>query len=374
MQTTAQAFLIFELTKSQAYLGFIGFASGAPFWIFNLFGGVLSDRISRRKMLIVTQISMMILAFLMAYLTFGGMIQPWQIILLTFFTGIANSFDAPARMAFVPELVNNENLINAIALNSSFSHLAMVIGPALAGLVYAIYGPAWCFTINGISFLAVIFALCMMRLNSKSKNHRRATASHELREGISFVMKHPIIRILISLVMVVAMFGMAYVTLIPAWAVNILNGDSRTNGLLQSARALGAMLSALMIASLGSIKYKGKLLTLASIIFPIGVILWSLTNVLPLSLLLISIAGGGFMVLLIMANTLIQLTVSDHLRGRVMGLYTFAIFGLLPIGALLAGVTAQWLNEPITALIGGLATLFFGIMLYWKVPQLRELE
>ena len=168
MQVTAQGFLVFQLTHSPAYLGYVGFASGVPIWLFSLFGGVVG-RVSRRNMLLITQTTMMILAFILAALTFLGLVQPWQIVVLAFALGVANAFDAPARQAFVVELVAREDLGNAIALNSTMVNLGTAIGPALAGVTYALFGPGWCFTINGISFLAVIIALLLMRLQPQQR-------------------------------------------------------------------------------------------------------------------------------------------------------------------------------------------------------------
>ncbi len=375
MQTTAQGFLIYELTKSPAYLGLAGFAAGAPFWLFNFISGVISDRMPRRTLLVITQTTMMLLAFLLGLLAFTGLIQPWHIILLAFGTGIANAFDAPARMAFMPELVEErDDYANAIALNSTFVNLAVVVGPAAAGLIYAWLGPGWCFTINGISFIAVIIALLLMKLKPFVLHPHKSSVVLQLQEGISYTFRHPFILILMLMVVMASVFGNGFLILLPAWAVSILKGDAAINGLLQSARGLGALLAALMIASLGRIKYKGQLLTIGSFIFPAMVILWAFVTNIPLSLLVIAISGWGFMLMVNVANTLIQVNVPDELRGRVMGIYTFAFFGMMPIGSLLVGVLAQWTDEPVAVLIGGAAILIFSLYVFLFTPKVRALE
>jgi MFS family permease len=374
MQTTAQGFLVYQLTHSPAYLGYIGFASGAPTLLFTLFGGVISDRMSRRNLMVITQTCMMLLAFILAGLTFLKLVQPWHIVVLAFLLGIANAFDAPSRQAFVVELVDRENLGNAVALNAMMFNLGTAIGPAVAGLVYALFGPAWCFTVNGISFIAVIVALIMMRLEPLIEQVRKGTAFSDLKDGLNFVIHHPVIRVLVLSAMVVTLFGMSFATILPAWAVTILHGDSTTNGFLQSARGVGALAGALFIASLGRMKFKGKVLTAGTVFFPGLILVWSIIRGLSLSMLVL--VGVGFTMTLVMnmLNILVQSHVPDQLRGRVMGIYTFGFFGMMPVGALLAGSLAEWIGEPLTVAIGAFITLAFAGFLLIRMPYIRKLE
>ncbi|MBI1876756.1 MAG: MFS transporter [Chloroflexi bacterium] len=374
MQTTAQGYLVFQLTHSPAYLGYVGFATGVPSWLFMLYGGVVADRLSRRKLLLITQTSMMILAFILAALTFLGLVQPWQIVLLALGLGVANAFDAPARQAFVVEMVEREDLTNAIALNSSMFNLATVVGPAVAGLAYAILGPAWCFTINGVTFIAVITALLLMRLKPILAQRRTTAALDDLKEGVRYVASHIIIRTLVSTAAVISLFGLAFMTLMPAWATTVLGGDATTNGWLLGARGVGALSGALMIAALGRFKAKGRLLTMGSFVFPVLLLFFAQVRWLPLSLLALAGTGWGFMVLFNMANTLIQTLVPDELRGRVVSLYTLGFFGLMPLGALLAGWAAELIGEPNTIALSALISLGFAGWLWLRVPQLRALE
>ncbi len=374
MQTTAQGFLIFQLTHSPAYLGYVGFASGIPTWLLMLYGGVVSDRMSRRNLLLITQTAMMILAFILAALTFAGLVQPWHIMLLAFLLGVANAFDAPAQQAFVADLVEREDLTNAIALNSTMFQLATVVGPAVAGVTYAAFGPAWCFTINGISFVAVIAALLLMRIGPRLVRPRASSAMREIVKGPGYAMQHSILRAVIVLVGVMGLFGTAHITLFPAWAITVLHGDATTNGWLQSARGVGALIGALTIAVLGRFKWKGRLLTLGTYFFPIALVGFATMTSLPLSLAVLILAGCGFMIVVNMAGTLLQTLVPEELRGRVTGVYLLVLFGSVPIGALVAGAMAEWIGAPLTVVLGAIALLLFAGGLYVFVPWLRRVE
>lgn len=374
MQTTAQGYLVYELTKSPAYLGYVGFAGGIPSWIFMLYGGVISDRVSRRALMVITQTSMMVLAFILAALAFAQVVQPWHIIALAFGLGVANAFDAPARQAFVLEMVDREDMGNAIALNSMMFNAATAVGPAVAGVAYALVGPAWCFTINGVSFLAVIVALLMMKLKPVPQRIRKLTAVQELREGLSYVAKHTVIRALVLIALFVSLFALGYATLLPAWAVKILNGDATTAGLLQSARGVGSLLGAFMIAALGRFRFKGRLMTFGTFLFPLLLLVFSVVQWVPLSLLVLVGVGWASMIVFNMLNILIQTLVTDELRGRVMGIYTLTFFGSGPIGALLAGGIADAAGEPLTIVFGAVVTLLFAVYFFIRLPQLHSLE
>jgi MFS family permease len=374
MQSTAQGYLIYELTHSPAYLGYVGFAAGLPSLLFTLYGGVVADRVSRRTLLVITQISMMILAFILAGLTFSGLIQPWHIVLLAFFLGVANAFDAPTRQAFVLEMVTREDLTNAIALNSMMFNSAMAVGPAVAGLTYALVGPAWCFTINGVTFLAVIAALLLMKLPRVVTPLRKTSALAEMKAGLRYVASTRVVQIVILNMAVTSLFGMGFVNLIPAWAVKILGGDATTNGLLQSARGIGALTGALMIAALGSIHGKGKLVSLGSFVFPGTMLIFMGIRWLPLALIMMMGIGWGQMVLMNSSNALVQTLVPDELRGRVMSVYTLSFFGFMPIGSLAAGAMAAGFGEPATGVLGSAVMLAFALLIYLRVPRLRQVD
>jgi MFS family permease len=373
MQTTAQGFLVFQLTGSPAYLGYVGFAAGVPAWALTLYGGVVADRVPRRTLLIVTQIAQMALAFILAGLVFSGIVQPWHIIVLSLLLGVANAFDAPARLAFVRELVDKEDLTNGIALNATMFNLATTTGPAMAGVMYNLVGPAWCFMLNGISFLAVIGALWRMRITSGPVAPRNASAWRDLREGLSYILHEPVVRTLIVLVGATSCFGISFATLFPAWAVRILGGDATTTGLLQSARGLGALMGALLIASLGRFQFKGRLLTVGTFAFPLLLILMTFTNRLWLTLAILVASGLAVILIMNLANALVQTLTPDALRGRVMAVYSMVFFGMMPVGALWVGVVAERVGEAAAVISGALAVLSVAGAIVVAVPRIRGL-
>lgn len=374
MQTTAQGFLVFQLTSSPVYLGYVGFAAGVPAWLFTLYGGVVADRVSRRTLLLITQTTMMLLAFALAALVFAGLVQPWQIVALAFGLGIANAFDAPARLAFVSELVEREDLTNAIALNSTMFNLATATGPAIAGLAYALIGPAWCFMLNGLSFLAVIAALLRMRIVPRPHAPRRASAWTELRAGMRYLAAQKAVRTLIALVGATSLFGISFATLFPAWAVDVLGGDATTNGLLLSARGLGSLLGALAIASLGRFDYKGRLLTAGTFAFPALLLIFALVHWLPLALIVLVGVGVAAIMVMNLANALVQTLVPDDLRGRVMSVYSMTFFGLMPLGALWIGAVAEYASPALAVILGALALFCVAALAWLFAPRIRTLE
>jgi MFS family permease len=373
MQITAQGFLIYQLTNSPVYLGYIGFASGIPTWLFMLYGGVIADRIPKRKILIITQTIMMILAAILAFLTFTGIVEAWMIIILAFFLGITNAFDVPSRQALVNDLVDKEDLTNAIALNSTMFNSATAVGPATAGLIYALLGPGWCFTINAVSFIGVITALLKINLKTELTERKKSTAFEDIKEGLHYITHKTEVRTIIILVAFVSLFGISFTTLFPAWSVKILGGNAATNGLLFSARGIGALASALTIASLGRFNYKGKLLTAGTIAFPVFMFIFSLISWIPLTLLILFLVGYSLIMVFNLANALLQTIIPDNLRGRVMGVYGLTFFGFMPVGALFMGTTAETFSEPIAVMIGAAINLSASIIILLVVPKMRKL-
>ncbi|BCY17758.1 MAG: MFS transporter [Chloroflexi bacterium] len=374
MQNTAQGFLIYQLTNSPAFLGYVAFASGLPSWLFTLYGGVVADRISRRKLIIITQASMMILAFIQAALVFTRFIQPWHILVLAFLLGIATAFDAPARQSFVVELVDREDLTNAIALNSTMFNMATVVGPAVAGFAYALVGPAWCFTINGISFIAVITALALMKLPEWSMKTASGTILARINEGLDYIRNNQVIIGIISMVGIVGAFGSGIFTLTPAWSVEVLRGDASTNGLMLSARGLGSMIGGLFIAWLSRYKVRGKSFAAGGLLLPVVIAGFAIMTNIPSSLLFLCLVGFFFMLVINNANALIQTAVPDHLRGRVMSIYVLVFFGAQPLGSLLAGELAETINESMTVLIFAALLLLCSIIVFLRVPSLKKLH
>ena len=374
MQTTAQGFLIYQLTHSSAYLGYVGFAYGVPSWLFMLYGGVVADRVSKRKLLIITQSIMMILAFILSVLVFSNTVRAWHILVLAFGLGSANAFDAPARQAFVSEMVDREDLTNAVALNATMFNAALVIGPAIAGVVYAAFGPGMCFALNGISFIAVIIALASMHLLAPIEMPQHRSTLSALKEGINYVRQQPIMLALIGLVATTSIFGMSLGTLLPAWAVKILHGDAATNGLLYSARGVGSLFGALTIATFGKSHVRGKFITTGSLCFPVFIAFFAITYWLPLSLLLMVFVGSSMIFVVNFSNATIQSIVPDSLRGRVMGLYTTVFMGAMPLGALFLGTIAEHAGEAKAAILSASVAFFIACLVWFLIPKVRAIE
>jgi predicted MFS family arabinose efflux permease len=375
MQTTAQGFLVYSLTGSTFYLGLVSFFAGLPTFIFALYGGVIADRFQKRNLMLVTQSSMLILAFILAGLVFANIIQPWMIIVLAFLLGVANAFDGPVRNSFVFSLVEDrDDLTNAMALNSGMFNMAIVLGPSIAGFVYAWKGPAWCFTINGISFLAVIIALLMMRIKSTSikKNHDHALLA--IKDSFRYVLGNKKVMLLIASLGVISIFAIGLLTLIPAWAVQILHGGVTTNGFLLSSRGLGAVVGSLVVAGFASRRMRGKLWTIGSFILASLIILFAVSGILLLSMFLLFGVGLGLMLILINTNSLVQTTIPDQMRGRVMALYMVVFEGGIPVGSLLVGASASILDPRLIVLTCGAVLLLFALMAYFIYPKMRTQE
>lgn len=373
MQATAQGYLVYELTGSPVMLGIVGFANGIPVWLFSLYAGIVADKISRQKLIMITQGSMMILAFILAALTFSDLIRAWHIVILAMLLGTANAFDAPARQSFVVEMVPREDLTNAIALNSSVFNLGTIIGPSVAGLVYAWLGPAWCFTINGASFIAVLIALSMMRLPPRTPvTITEKSVRRNLTTGIKYAFADENIRVLLIMLAASAMFGFGLLNLIPAWATHVLGGDVRTNGLLLSARGVGSLIAALMIAYVGGRIVRGKLWSAGSLVMPFALIILALFRNLPVSLLMLVVMGWSLMSVVNITNALIQTHIPDELRGRVMAVYILVFQGSFPIGSLIAGWLAGITNEAITVFSFACVILIIAVLIQVRQPSIRN--
>ncbi len=372
MQATAQGFLIFELTHSAAFLGYVTFASGMPSWLFMLYGGVLADRISRRRLLIITQAAMMALAIVLAALAWAGLVEPWHIVVLSLLLGVATAFDAPARQAMVLELVPRKDLTNALALNSMVFNLATATGPAAAGIIYAVAGPAWCFVINAISFVGVLWALILIPDSPPSGRPRGSSVLAELKEGLAFSARDPVVRPILLLVIFTTVFGMAFSTLLPAWAVRILHGDSTTNGFLQSARGIGALVGSLFLATVAHKVLRGRLLHRATLLLALSLLALSLLRNEAAATFIMAFVGVGVFASYNLCNSLIQTHTPDALRGRVLALYSLAFFGVIPLAGLAVGFAADHVGEPLT--VGTCAVVLLGFAAYLRLrhPQVAR--
>lgn len=372
MQIVAQGWLVYQLTNSPLYLGLVSFASSVPVVFLSLGAGAIIDRLPRRRVLVMTQTSAMLLAFVLAFLTFTGLVQPWQILILSFLLGVVNAFDGTARQTFVKDMVGKEDLMNAIALNSATFNTSRLIGPALAGLALATVGAGWCFLLNGLSFLAVIIALLRMKLPPFEPPAQRGPLGAQIREGLHYIRHDVVVLPVMGLVVVSSVFGFSYNALLPAYARDILGVGAQGLGLLSAAVGVGALVGALWVASSGRSQHKGWLLTAGSLFFPVMLCLLALTNTFAVAMLVLVGAGLGFMVQNATANTLVQTTVPDELRGRVMSVYMLAFFGMSPLGSLQAGVVAERWGVPAGIGLGAVIALVFALWLTWRVPSLRK--
>jgi len=310
----------------------------------------------------------------LAALAFADVVRPWHILVLAALGGVVNAFDSPARLSFVTELVPHEDLTNAIAMNSTMFNMATAVGPAFGGLIYAAFGPAWCFTVNGVSFLAVIAALLRMRFEPMDRVQRPGTALSEIGEGLRYAFRDARIRALMLVVAVVTLFGFSFLALLPAWAVDVLHGDARTNGLLVSGRGVGALIAALTVASMGRSISRGKILTIGMFAFPVFTLLFSRTQILPLSMLAIAGVGASLILVYNLCNSLIQTSVHERLRGRVISFYNLVQMGLLPIGNLAVGQVAQHVGTLATVTACAALTAVCAIAVWIAAPRVRALQ
>jgi MFS family permease len=356
MQNIAQDWLVYRLTGSSLLLGTVAFASQIPIFLLAPVAGIVADRWNRHRIIIATQTASMILALTLATLTLTGRIRIWEIMVIASLLGVVNAFDIPARQAFLIEMVGRDDLLNAIALNSSMFNSARIIGPAIAGIVVATVGEGWCFFANGISYIAVIAGLLMMRLTRRTELQKHGSPLENMIEGFRFARHTAPVQALLLLTGFVSLAAMPYTVLMPIFAGRILHGGARELGLLMMMTGVGALLGALTLASKPSVSGLGKWVWMAATGFGTSLMLFSFSRHLWLSLLLLMPTGFGMMVQMGATNTLLQVMVPDRLRGRVMSLY----------GALAARIGAPW-----TVSIGGLVCLVGGAIFARRLPAMR---
>ncbi len=376
MQSVAQSWLVYRLTGSVILLGLIGFASQIPVFLLAPIGGAIADRYNRQRILIITQTFAMINAFVLAILTLTGNIEIWHLFVIASLFGIANAFDIPTRQAFAVDMVGREDLINAIALNSSMFNGARIVGPAIAGLLVATIGEGWCFFINSMSYIAVISGILLMKITPVIRP-RIGSAFSNIKEGFSFVAHTAPIRALLLLLGLISLMAMPYAVLMPIFADKILGGGSDTLGYLMGASGSGALLAALLLASRKEVFGLGRWVAIASGGLGISLILFSFSNVFWLSALLLIPVGFSMMTQMSSSNTLIQAMVPDELRGRVMSVYSMMFMGMAPLGALTAGSLANYLGAQNTVALGGaiciIGSIIFSLRLPILEPQGREM-
>ncbi|MBI4697345.1 MAG: MFS transporter [Nitrospirae bacterium] len=374
MHSAGQGWLVLKLTNSPFFLGLAGSAANMPILLFTLAGGVAADRFSKRKILLTTQIMLMILAFLLALLVSSDIVTVWYVLTIAFLIGTINSFDIPARQSFFIEMVGKENLMNAIALNSAAFNGARIIGPAIAGILIGYFGVAACFYINSLSFLAAIIALLRMKFETAEAGKSPKTGmTEELKEGLKYISGEPRVYTLIIIVGVISFFGFPYISFLPVYARDILKTGATGFGILMGCAGAGAFTGAVSLAIRGDFEKKGVLLAISGIVFSCALLIFSFSSAAWLSYLMLFLIGWGAISQVATANSLLQLTVPDNLRGRVMSSFTLVFLGMTTIGNFVVGSLASYLDTKTALGISAKFCLLGTIWLFWKKPEILKL-
>ncbi len=374
MQRIALPWIVYRMTGSEVLLGVVGFVAQIPSFLLAPVAGVLIDRWSRFRVLLVTQVISMIQAGILAWLSLTGALDIWHIIVLSLALGCINAFDMPARHSFVIDMVENkDDMGNAIALNSMMFNGARLIGPSVAGIVLATTGEGVCFLLNALSYIFIIISLLAMHVPARGEQKKETKIFSELKEGLAYTFGFPPIKSIILLLGLVSLMGASYQVLMPVYAKDILHGDSHTFGFLMGAAGAGALLGAVYLASRESVMKLGRLIPAATALLSVGLVALAFNTSFLVSMFLMFFTGLGMMAQAAASNTIIQTITDDDKRGRVMSLYTMALMGTAPFGSLLAGWMAKLLGTPWTIFIGGAVCLIGAIVFYKKLPALKKI-
>ena len=372
MQQVALSWLVYRLTGSATLLGVVGFASQIPVLALGAFGGVISDHYAPHRVAVLTQCAALVQATTLSVLALSGWIQPFHIIVLGVVSGIVNAFDMPARQALVYQLVDAEDLPNAVALNSSMINAARIVGPGLAGIVIAKLGEGTCFLINAFSFLAVIIALlAMTQLKERNISTKKISFADSFREGFRYVGETAPIRDLLFLLGVVGVMGMPYITLMPVFAADVHKSGADALGMMMGAVGFGALVGALSLARRKSIIGLGRVIALTTLGFGIALVAFTVSDLFWLSLIFLSCVGATWMVVIAASNTVLQTLAEDAMRGRVMSLFTMMLVGLAPFGSLLAGWLTDHFGAPAVVAGGGTGCAVAALVFARQLPRLR---
>lgn len=373
MQRIAMPWVVYHLTGSVFLLGLVSFAGQIPTFLLAPLAGAVTDKFSKYRVLLITQIASLVQSLILAVLALAGVMEIWHLVILSIALGCINAFDIPSRHSFVIEMVEKkEDLGNAIALNSLMFNGARIIGPSIAGIMLASAGEGICFLINAISYLFIIASLCMMRIPVREPA-KKSDIIKEMKEGLDYTFGFAPIKHLLILLAVVSLLGSSYQVLMPVFAKEILNGTSSTYGFLMGAAGIGAMLGALFLASRSSVIKLGRIIPVSSALFGAGLIALSFSKNFNISILLMVFTGLGLMIQSAASNTVLQTITDDDKRGRVMSFYSMAVMGTAPFGSLLAGSLAKLLGTPAAIMIGGLSCVAGAVFFYRKLPGLKKI-
>ena len=373
MTRIATSWLVYRLTKSPLLLGTVGFAGQIPTFLLAPLAGVLVDRIDRRTILVWTQSLAMFQSLLLAWLTLTHRITISEILALSVMQGIINAFDMPGRQSFMVKMVEDKaDLSNAIAINSSMVNVARLIGPSLAGMLIAATNEGWCFLVDGVSYIAVIASLLMMRLTPSQEQRATTTMIAQLREGWTYVSNFAPIRTILLMFALLSLMGWPFMVLMPVFAVQVLHGGPHTLGFLMGAVGVGSLASALSMVMRRSVRGLTKMIPIAASAFGVGLICFGLSSVLWLSMLMMLVVGYGMMQGLTASNTILQTLVDEKMRGRVMSYYTMAFVGMAPFGSLLAGALAHAVGAPHTIIVSGVACILGSLWFWTRLQGIRK--
>ena len=373
MTRIATSWLVYRLTKSSLLLGTVSFAGQIPTFFLAPFAGVLVDRWERRQVLLWTQTLAMVQSLLLAWLALSHRINITEILILSVFQGLINAFDMPGRQAFMVQMVEDRaDLSNAIAINSSMVNVARLVGPSLAGLLIAVSSEGWCFLIDGISYIAVIVSLLMMRVRIAAVRSKAASMLEQMREGWSYVSTFTPTRTILLLFALVSLMGMPYMVLMPVFAGQVLHGGPHTLGFLMGAAGAGALVSAFSLVLRRSVRGLTKMIPISAGIFGASLVLFGFSRWVWLSLVLLLFTGFGMLQGMTASNTIIQTLTPEEKRGRVMSYYTAAFVGMAPFGSLFAGAMAHWIGAPRTVMVTGSCCILGGVWFWSKLPAIRK--
>jgi MFS family permease len=373
MQQTAMSWFVYEITSSKLLLGAVAAIGSAPMMLFSIWGGSLADIYPKRSILIATQTAQMICALLLAAAAWAGFATPLFIIIIAALNGVAMGFDMPARQAFTVEMTSREDLLNAISLNSSIVNGARVVGPSIAGLIIGAVGVATCFFLNGLSFVAVIAGLLMMRLPPTARRTEIVSAREHAWNGIVYSLKHQRVRTILLLFLAIGVFGWSYAIVMPAFARDVLGRGANGYGVLMSASGTGALVGALIVATYGHL-FKPRRLALGGIwLFSAALIAFSFTRNFYVALAFLFVAGFGMLLFFSTSNTVLQTIVPDEMRGRVMGVWSLVFGAMIPLGSLEAGAVAHWLGTPFALAFGAIVCAVSALVTLFVI-QRREAQ
>ena len=373
MQNIGEGWLVLTLTNSPFYVGLVSALSSLGVLLLTIYAGILADRTDKRRTIVIAQVLFMLEAFTVAILVWTGVVRVWQVMVLATLLGLASAFDIPTRQSFIVELVGKDDLMNAIALNSSLFNAARVIGPAIAGALIGLVGIAWCYFFNGLSYIAVIAGLLLMRLPAFVPRAHTGSTWTGFREILGFLRADRRLRTLVILTATLSVFGFPYITMMPVFARDVLHRGAGGYGILISSVGVGATIGALGVA-LGSrrIRHRGGLMLVGGTTFGVLLMLFAASRALGLSVLLLGLAGCAMIVNNSLTNTLLQTAVPDDMRGRIMGFYSFMFVGMAPFGAFFVGLAAEHYGAPLAVAAGGLICVLAVATAAWLVPELRE--